>query len=118
MLSRWRRRGGDVEFPGVGGDSGPGGDGRTVLGLRARLEAARMRAVDDLVDRVLEPPTPLPDAQAAADRVLHRLHGPRLSASEARGPFPWKPALVASGILVTAGVAFAGLRRRGLVRSR
>ncbi len=118
MLSRWRRRGGGVEPPGVDGGSGPGGDGRKVLGLRARLEAARMRAVDDLVDRVLEPPTPLPDAQAAADRVLHRLRWPGLSASEVRGPFPWKPALVASGILVTAGVAFAGLRRLGLARPR
>lgn len=117
MLSRWRRRGGDVEPPGADGETGPGGDGRRVLGLRARLEAARMRAVDDLVDRVLEPPTPLPDAQAAADRVLHRLRRPGLSAED-RGPFPWKPALVASGILVTAGVAFAGLRRRGLARSR
>lgn len=76
-----------------------------------------MRAVDDLVDRVLEPPRPLPDAQAAADRVLHRLRAVGPSA-EASGSFPWKPALVASGILVTAGVAFAGLRGRGLARSR
>ena len=74
-----------------------------------------MRAADDLVDRVLEPPLPLPDAQAAADRVLRRLRRPRVSAPGARGSFAWKPALVASGILLTAGVAFAGLRRRGLV---
>jgi hypothetical protein len=70
-----------------------------------------MRTVDDLVDRVLEPPLPLPDAQAAADRVLARLRR-----YQGQGSFPWKPALVASvGVLVTAGVAFAGLRRRGLV---
>lgn len=74
-----------------------------------------MRTVDDLVERVLEPPRPLPDAQAAADRVLDRLRRLRVSAPEARGSFPWKRALVASGVLVTAGVAFAGLRRRGLV---
>ena len=72
-----------------------------------------MRTVEDLVGRVLEPPRPLPDAQAAADRVLGRLR--RLRVSEARGSFPWRLALVASGVLVTAGVAFAGLRRRGLV---
>ena len=74
-----------------------------------------MRTVEDLVGRVLEPPRPLPDAQAAADRVLDRLRWLRVSAPEARGSFPWRLALVASGVLVTAGVAFAGLRRRGLV---
>ena len=115
MFSRWWRRDGDVEPPRAGGESVPGSGGRRVPGLRARLEAARMRTVDDLVERVLEPPGPLPDAQAAADRVLDRLRRLRVSAPETRGSFPWKRALVASGVLVTAGGAFAGLRRREVI---
>ena len=110
---RWRRR----ETAQAGGDGfEPGVAGRLVSGFRARREAARMRTVDDLVDRVLEPPPPLPDAQAAADRVLARLRQLRDRRHQAGGSFPWKTALLASaGILVTAGVAFAGLRRRGIV---
>lgn len=114
MLSRWRRRrrptrSGEAELE-------PGVAGRLVPGLKARWEAARMRTVDDLVDRALEPPRPFPDAQAAADRVLARLRQLRDQGDQVGGSFPWKGALVASvGILVTAGIAFAGLRRRGVV---
>lgn len=114
MLSRWRRR----RRPSGSGEDGlePGVSGRLVPGLRARWEAARMRTVDDLVDRALEPPPPFPDAQAAADRVLARLRQLKDPGDPVGGSFPWKRALVASaGILVTAGVAFAGLRRRGVV---
>lgn len=111
MLSRWKRRPRGREPSGAGGDE-PEPAGRLVPGL----EEARMRTVDDLVDRVLQPPRPLPDVQAAADRILDRLEQLRSRGGRARGSFPWKPALVASvGILVTAGLAFAGLRRRGVV---
>ena len=117
MLSGWWRRRRGPEPPGAGEDgTGPGAAGRPVLGLWPRREAARMRTVDDLVDQALEPPRPFPDAQAAADRVLSRLRQLRDRGHRARGAFPWKPALLASaGILVTVGVAFAGLRRRGVV---
>ena len=115
MLSGWwrRRRGGE---PSGAGEDEPGAAGRPVLGLWPRREAVRIRTVDDLVDRVLDPPRPFPDAQAAADRVLSRLRRLRDHGHRVRGSFPWKPALLASaGILVTVGVAFAGLRRRGVV---
>ena len=117
MLFSWWRRGRGGEPAQAGRDEPQTGvGGRLVPGFRARLEGARMRTVDDLVDRVLEPPLPLPDAQAAADRVLARLRQLRTRRYQGQGSFPWKPALVASvGVLVTAGVAFAGLRRRGLV---
>ena len=114
MLSRWwrRRRG-----PRPGEDELEAGvAGRPVLGLVEGRQAARMRTVDDLVDRALDPPPPFPDSQAAADRVLARLRQLRDHGDQVRRAFPWKPALVASvGILVTAGVAFAGLRRRRVV---
>ena len=114
MLSRWwrwRREGARAGCD----ELEPGASGRLVSGFRAHREAARMDTVDGLVERALEPPPPLPDAQAAADRVLARLRPLRAGAHPDRGSFPWKPALLASvGILVTAG-AIAGLRRRGLV---
>ena len=116
MLSGWWRRWRGGEPSRAGEDElGSGVAGRPVLGLWPRREAARMRTVDDWVDRVLEPPRPFPDAQAAADRVISRLRRLRDHGHRVRGSFPWKPALLASaGILVTVGVA-AGLRRRGVV---
>lgn len=116
MSSGWWSRRRRRQPSGAGEDGpAPGAAGRPVLGLWPRREAARMRTVDELVDQVLEPPRPFPDAQAAADRVLSRLRQLSNHRHRVRGAFPWKPALLASaGILVTVGVA-AGLRRRGVV---
>ena len=75
------------------------------------------RKVSALVDAALAPPR-IPDSAAFADHLVEALgQEPR------EAPLPlrptgrrWHPALWASiGILVTAGVTFAGLRRRGLV---
>lgn len=115
MLSRWKRRRRGREPSGAGGDELESA-GRLVLGLEARREEVRMRTVDDLVERVLQPPRPFPDVPAAADRILDRLRQLRSHEDQVRGAFPWKPALIASvGVLLTAGLAFAGLRRRGVV---
>ena len=91
---------------------------RLVFDPEARQELLRMRAVDELVERVLAPPSLLPDAHQAADQLVARVNSP---ATVRPSPIPkgrslWTPAIVASlGILLTAGVAFAGLKRRGLV---
>lgn len=88
---------------------------RLVFESEARLELARLRAVDALVERVLGPSGPLPDPEDAADAVVARVHAADLQSTPAARS-RWTPAVIASaGILLTAGVAFAGLKRRGLV---
>jgi anti-sigma factor RsiW len=88
-----------------------------VFDAAAQRELSRMRAVDALVDRVLTPPTPAADGDAVADWVVSQVGTtPPVASSTPRMRSRWRPAVVASvGILVTAGVAFAGLKRRGLV---
>lgn len=91
---------------------------------RATLDA--YAAADRLVGQALAPPA-VPDWSAAADRLLSRCRAPE-SPPTASSLLPTRrrhlptrrrhlaPAVVASvGILVTAGVTFLGLRRRGIV---
>ncbi len=82
--------------------------------VRHRLDA--LRAVDEMVASALLPPD-RPAADHCADVVLAG-HDRALSASAPteRPAQPVPTAVLASvGLLVTAGVAFVGLRRRGLV---
>lgn len=68
--------------------------------------------LDTLVGQALAPET-LPDPQAFADTLVANLHTPEPIPRRSRRI---KPAVWASvGILVTAGLTFAGLKRRGLV---
>lgn len=91
---------------------------RIVLDATTRATLDAFAAVDRLVDEALAPPH-LPDREAAADRLLSLCHAQASPPRAARLPARRRhlaPAVVASvGILVTAGVTFMGLRRRGLV---
>ena len=71
-----------------------------------------LRAVDALVHQALEPPS-VPKADACIQGALAADESPLPSTQ----PKPRVPtAVIASvGLIVTAGVAFVGLRRRGLV---
>lgn len=64
-------------------------------------------------------PRQTPDAAASASRILSRLAAEQHQTVQPRRERPRRhltPAVIASvGLLVTAGVALAGLRRRGLV---
>ncbi|MDA0335354.1 MAG: hypothetical protein O2782_09335 [bacterium] len=93
---------------------------RVVFDERVRRELTSVRRMDALVAAALTPPLPA-DAKvragAAADAVIDiicaRLPAP---VQTTPGPRNWTPTVVASvGLLVTAGVAFAGLKRRGWV---
>ncbi len=87
-----------------------------VFDPRLQSEVYRLEQISALAGASLEP-GPLPDAQTAADQVLQAVAPsppPPLAAPASRTRL--KPAVVASvGLLVTAGITFAGLRRRGLV---
>ncbi|MBT4612052.1 MAG: hypothetical protein HOC05_18555 [Gemmatimonadetes bacterium] len=71
-----------------------------------------LRAVDTLVHQALEPPS-VPNADACIQGSLSA----DVSGLPVAQPKPRVPtAVIASvGLIVTAGVAFVGLRRRGLV---
>jgi len=83
-------------------------------GIRRQLSA--YERVDALTQAALTPER-VPDAARFADRLVQGLD----AAPEEQQPVPaprrrLKPAVLASiGILVTAGITLAGLRRRGLV---
>lgn len=92
---------------------------RVVFDHDARRELTRLRRMDVLVTAALAPAAPWPNtdpntdtsASTAADAVCARLHVTPAATGEARN---WTPTVVASvGLLVTAGVAFAGWKRRG-----
>ena len=92
---------------------------RVVFDDDAHRELTRLRRMDVLVSAALAPAVPWPDgdtdcntaAAAAADAVCARLH---VTPAAVEGSRNWTPAVVASvGLLVTAGVAFAGAKRRG-----
>ena len=86
-----------------------------VFDPRLQIEARNLEQVSALANAALAPAT-TPAADAFAKQVLQEVGlaaaAPRLPAARRR----LKPAVVASvGLLVTAGITFAGLRRRGLV---
>lgn len=87
-----------------------------VFDPRLQNKIYRLEQISALAGASLEP-GPLPDAKIAADQILQAVDpafAPPLAAPQTRKHL--KPALVASvGLLVTAGITFAGLRRRGLV---
>jgi len=91
---------------------------RIVLNPASRAALDEFAAVDQLVELALAP-AHLPDREAAADLLLSRCQAaatPPAAAPAAARRRHLAPAVVASvGILVTAGVTFMGLRRRGLV---
>ena len=116
MLDRWWHRRGkelsafaDAELTGAAADRVAE---RLVFEAEARQDLDRLRRLDTLVAAALAPTSPAPDAGAVADAVL---------AQFPKAPAPirsrnWTPTVLASeGLLVTAGVAFAGLKRRGWV---
>ena len=79
-----------------------------------RAELARLRAVDRLVNAALMPPPAPPAGSTAADRV-RALPSPAARGRRSASPdrTRWTPLAVASvGLLVTAGLAVAGYRRR------
>ncbi len=93
---------------------------RVVFDERARQELLSVRRIDALVAAALAP-HPQADANvragaaadAALDAICAQLPAPPPTTPEPRN---WTPTVVASvGLLVTAGVAFAGLKRRGWV---
>lgn len=98
---------------------------RIVFDDASRDELVRVRQLDNLLDSALAPPDLSPDsgpgstagstagAQMVADTVLNRVAAPQRPIAPSRN---WTPTVVASvGLLVTAGVAFAGLKRRGRI---
>ncbi|MEE2830907.1 MAG: hypothetical protein VYD18_00955 [Candidatus Latescibacterota bacterium] len=116
MLDRWWHRRGkelsafaDAELTGAAADRVAE---RLVFEDEARQDLDRLRRLDTLVAQSLAPTSLAPDSGAVADAVLAQLP---------KAPAPirsrnWTPTVVASvGLLVTAGVAFAGLKRRGWV---
>ncbi len=78
----------------------------------------RYEQVGSLANAALAPAQP-PDSRAFAARLMDALHadpGYDAIVSEPSSPSMLRPALLASaGILLTAGLAFAGLRRRNLI---
>lgn len=92
---------------------------RIVFDDAARLELARMKRLDGLLAEALTAPGPALDADGVADAVLAQIAEPPVgSAVACAAPQRnWTPTVVASvasvGLLVTAGVALAGLKRRG-----
>jgi len=83
---------------------------------RLQNKIYRLEQISALAGASLEP-GPLPDPKTAADQILQAVEpalAPPLAAPQTRKRL--KPALIASvGLLLTAGITFAGLRRRGLV---
>ena len=118
MLDKWwRRRGRELSAFADGELTGAAADRvaeRLVFEDKARQDLERLRHVDTLVAGALTPPSPTSGAVAVADAVLaHLPKGPAPAPTRSRN---WTPTVVASvGLLVTAGVAFAGLKRRGWV---
>lgn len=96
-------------------------DAREEMAAQIALEPAtrrrldEMRALDRMVAAALQPSF-VPDADHCADLALGQVgrlsSTPRPAATSPRVP---KAVLASVGLLVTAGVAFVGLRRRGLV---
>ena len=87
-----------------------------VFDPRLQNKIYRLEQISALAGASLEP-GPLPDPKTAADQILQAVEpalAPPLAAPQTRKRL--KPALIASvGLLLTAGITFAGLRRRGLV---
>ena len=117
MLNSWwpgRRRGTELSAFADGELTGAAADRvaeRLVFDDGVRQELDRMYHTDSLVASALAETTPAPDPGVAADAVVARL--PRDIGVKTRN---WTPTVVASvGLLVMAGVAFAGLKRRGWV---
>ena len=118
MLDRWWHRRGkelsafaDAELTGAAADRVAK---RLVFEDEARQDLDRLRRLDTLVAQSLAPTSPAPDSGAVADTVLGQL--PKTPAPAPIRSRNWTPTVVASvGLLVTAGVAFAGLKRRGWV---
>ena len=118
MLDKWRHRRGkelsafaDAELTGAAADRVAE---RLVFEAEARQDLDRLRRLDTLVAAALAPTSSAPNAGAVADAVLAQLpKAPTPAPIRSRN---WTPTVVASvGLLVTAGVAFAGLKRRGWV---
>ena len=87
---------------------------RLVFEAGARRDLQSLRRVDALLSVALTSTSPAPNAGAVADAVL--AHLPQVPAPARMRSRNWTPTVVASvGLLVTAGVAFAGLKRRGWV---
>ena len=78
----------------------------------------RFEQAGSLANAALAPAQP-PDSRAFADRLMEALHADLdydPIVSEPSAPSMLRPALLASaGILLTAGLTFAGLRRRNLI---
>ena len=118
MLDKWWHRRGnvlsafaDAELTGAAADRVAE---RLVFEAEARQDLDRLRRLDTLVAAALAPTSSAPDAGAVADAVLAQL--PKAPAPAPIRSRNWTPTVVASvGLLVTAGVAFAGLKRRGWV---
>jgi anti-sigma factor RsiW len=118
MLDKWWHRRGkelsafaDAELTGAAADRVAE---RLVFEAEARQDLDRLRRLDTLVAAALAPTSSAPNAGAVADAVLAQLpKAPTPAPIRSRN---WTPTVVASvGLLVTAGVAFAGLKRRGWV---
>jgi len=118
MLDKWWHRRGkelsafaDAELTGATADRVAE---RLVFEAEARQDLDRLRRLDTLVAAALAPTSSAPNAGAVADAVLAQLpKAPTPAPIRSRN---WTPTVVASvGLLVTAGVAFAGLKRRGWV---
>jgi len=90
------------------------------IALRPECRGAldEFAAVSGMV-RAATAPRQIPDASAAASRILNRLAMEQQGVVQPGRRRPRRhltPAVIASvGLLLTAGVALAGLRRRGLV---
>ena len=86
-----------------------------VFDPRLRAERDCLEQISALADAALAPER-LPDTEAFADRVLQAIDHPAPAELPSTSSSRLKPAMLASvGLLVTAGLTFAGLRRRGLV---
>lgn len=91
---------------------------RLVFDADARRQLRACEALDALTRSALVP-THRPDPEVAAEHLLQAIGADEADPAAAAETPPrrhLRPALLASiGLLVTAGVALAGLRRRGLV---
>ena len=90
---------------------------RLIFDARFRRQLEACEQVRALADAALIPED-VPNSAAFTDRLMDALAAPVRESQPARPPSrsKLKPVLLASvGILLTAGLTFTGLRRRGLV---
>ncbi|MEE2658114.1 MAG: hypothetical protein VX733_06375 [Candidatus Latescibacterota bacterium] len=88
---------------------------RLIFNADARGRLAAFREASRMVGAALHPPA-IPDATESSRQVLEHIAAAKTPAAIDRARRRVSPVLVASvGILVTAGIAWAGLRKRGIV---